>query len=249
MLSACCESGRQISAKEAVVFGGEYTCPKCHAPVVLRSGLVKVDHFAHASYSSCDYAGESPLHLQIKSQIYRYLRHEYGDRVVEIAIEKPLGTVRPDVYLRGHRHQIAIEVQASTLTPKDIIRRTEEYCRLGIHVLWVVPYEKKRFFRYNHQHQCDELIPFKVKEFERIIIQMGFKSLLLWDVDQDFNEGFIAIKVGDSYTEGVDFYSKDRGEHVSYASRKQKTKKVMDRMRRHVDLSDLEFRTLKYSII
>jgi len=59
-------------------------------------------------------------------------------RIREVELERSFGTVRPDVSAMIDGVRVAIEVQISTLSPKTIRHRTEEYARKGIHVLWLL---------------------------------------------------------------------------------------------------------------
>lgn len=68
----------QVDADEASCLDDDYYCPNYDAKVVLRNGLVKIPHFAHLSRTSCQYAGESQLHLQMKKQIYQYIIKTFG---------------------------------------------------------------------------------------------------------------------------------------------------------------------------
>jgi len=52
-------------------------------------------------------------------------------------LERDLGAVVPDIFLRIGDLRVAIEVQISALTMNRIIARTNEYHRLGVHVLWL----------------------------------------------------------------------------------------------------------------
>ncbi|MGD9791592.1 MAG: competence protein CoiA family protein [Phycisphaerales bacterium] len=50
--------------------GGTYSCPECHAPLVLRAGPIKIRHFAHRSETSdCALLGESWQHIAAKHAI------------------------------------------------------------------------------------------------------------------------------------------------------------------------------------
>jgi len=243
MFTAVTSKGVRTSAEDATFLGGEYFCPQCGAPVYLRNGLVKVEHFAHSTRTSCEYSGETTIHLQMKYQIFQSLK-ALESHVKSITLEKLLGTARPDIYIEGTHRNIAIEVQASALTPSQIISRTENYYKLGVYVLWVIPYDNTRFMKRNRVTGLPDRT-FRVKEYERIIMQMSFKSLTLWDINQDYSQGLIVFKVGDSYTEGANFYDKSRGEHVSYNPRLQKTIKVIEKVKREVSIPEFKFNGLK----
>jgi competence protein CoiA len=67
--------------------------------------------------------------------IYEALLREPG--VTKAALERPLQTNRPDVSAYINGTPVAIEVQISALSMETIIRRTAEYARKGIYVLWL----------------------------------------------------------------------------------------------------------------
>lgn len=116
---------------------GPFLCPECDREVVLRSGSVRVSHFAHRSEGPCRYgAGETNDHRRCKQAIYEALLREPG--VKNVILEDSLGTCRPDVFATIKNIPVAIEVQISALSMETIIRRTEEYSRQGIYVLWLL---------------------------------------------------------------------------------------------------------------
>ena len=58
--------------------------------------------------------------------------------VSDAALERPLGSIRPDVSAYFNGVPVAIEVQISSLSIETIMRRTIEYHRKGIYVLWLL---------------------------------------------------------------------------------------------------------------
>jgi competence protein CoiA len=101
---------------------------------------MKVHHFAHKPPITCEYGrGETGRHRECKLTIYEGLRRHQRFRDVEI--ERRMGTVRPDVsgFMAGI--PFAIEVQISALTMDQIVYRTREYAKKGIHVLWLALYQ------------------------------------------------------------------------------------------------------------
>lgn len=226
-------------ATEAIQYGKQnYFCPNCGGGVNLRNGLVKIEHFAHNPGNSCEYAGESLLHIQMKSQIYKNLIERIGSKVKNIELEKPLGNCRPDVLIEGKKKSIAIEVQASVLTPEQILGRTSRYHEKGINVLWVVPYESDRIIS-SYRRGEEDYRTLRLKEYERIMMYLYFKTLIAWNVNRDYKKGFIAMKLKDAYTDGTEFYSQD-GEYQSFDSKKLKTIKEIGVTRAEVQISDFQ---------
>ncbi|MBS1631477.1 MAG: hypothetical protein JST10_02780 [Bacteroidetes bacterium] len=191
MLTALTKSGRKVTATEAITFGGDYYCPGCKEPVILRNGYVKEEHFAHHANTFCTYSGESVLHRKMKSQIYSNLQETIRGKVKAIEMEKPLLGCRPDIFVEGTRESIAIEVQTSSLTAEEILRRTEQYCGLGIYVLWVIPFERDRVYKYDPLSKKYELDSIRLKEYERVMSALYFKSLVLWDVKRPSSEALL----------------------------------------------------------
>ena len=63
--------------------------------------------------------------------------------VQKVRLERPLGTVRPDVSAVINGVPVAIEVQISNLSIENILYRTIEYHRKGVYVLWLLPWTMK----------------------------------------------------------------------------------------------------------
>lgn len=126
-----------VTADSQIRMDGPFFCPECNREVVLRTGSVRITHFAHRVSSLCRHgAGETDEHRRCKKAIYEALLHEPG--VKNVILENPLGTCRPDVFAYIKDVPVAIEVQISALSLETIIRRTEEYARKGIYVLWLL---------------------------------------------------------------------------------------------------------------
>ena len=125
-----------VTADSQAKLNEPFTCPVCTDTVILRKGTKRIHHFAHKPPVTCTYgAGETEAHRRCKSAIYEGLiQHPSAKKA---ALERYLKTVRPDVsaYISGI--PVAIEVQISSLSIETIVRRTEEYTRKGIYLLWL----------------------------------------------------------------------------------------------------------------
>jgi len=116
---------------------GPFFCLTCGDEVILRTGNSRLQHFAHVNPFACRLAqSESDDHLRCKLEIFHELSQIPG--VTRVALERPLGTVRPDVSAYIHGVPVAIEVQISSLSIETIMQRTIEYHRKGIFVLWLM---------------------------------------------------------------------------------------------------------------
>ena len=133
--------GRKVGAWEADKTERPFLCPCCSEVVTLRRGGIIAPHFAHKPPVTCEYGtGESEEHRRCKIAIYEALINDPRARKCEV--ERDLGAVRPDVSAYINNIPVAIEVQVSNLTLEKIRRRTEEYARLGIYVLWLPVYKE-----------------------------------------------------------------------------------------------------------
>ena len=108
-----------------------FLCLECNEEVILKTGRSRVNHFAHANPIACKFAmGESEIHRRCKMEIFEVLQKTQD--VQNVAPERPLGTVRPDVSAYINGIPVAIEVQISSLSLETIQQRTIEYARKGI---------------------------------------------------------------------------------------------------------------------
>ena len=86
---------------------------------------------------------ESYYHKAIKLFLCKYI-YENDKSIVTRSLEKFLGNRFADVYLQLKTGQeIAIEVQNSKISPKDILDRTKDYNKQGVYVLWILYGEGK----------------------------------------------------------------------------------------------------------
>ena len=129
--------GQTVTAYDERKDAGPYRCLECGDPVILKAGRNRINHFAHENPIARHYAeNESDEHRRCKIEIFEALQRMPSVR--SAALERPLGTNRPDVsaYISGV--PVAIEVQISSLSIDTIMRRTIDYHRRGIFVLWLL---------------------------------------------------------------------------------------------------------------
>lgn len=130
-------TGEIITAYLASKTNAPFFCPECGDEVILKTGTEKVNYFAHKNPLVCrDDANESAEHRQCKFEIYQALLRQ--PNVDKAAMERPLGSNRPDVSAYINGSPVAIEIQISCLSLETITRRTIEYARKGIYVLWLL---------------------------------------------------------------------------------------------------------------
>jgi competence protein CoiA len=138
MLSARRKSdGQTVAAYFQRKLDGPFSCLQCGDEVILKCGRNRMNHFAHANPIACKFAeGESELHRRCKMEIFEALQNTPG--VQDAALERALGENRPDVSAYINGVPVAIEVQISSLSLETIMRRTIDYYRKGIAVLWLL---------------------------------------------------------------------------------------------------------------
>jgi len=135
-------NGETVLAYSESKKNGPFACEICNEEVILKSGGKKINHFAHVNPFACEYSiAESDEHLRCKLEIYEALLRERG--VQSVCMERPLGTVRPDVSAYINGVPVAIEIQISALSQETIRQRTIEYFRKGIAVLWLLPWREE----------------------------------------------------------------------------------------------------------
>ena len=240
MLSAVKRStGEKVLADKAAKGSDIFYCPACGQDLLLRKGKIKVHHFAHQPVNkTCVYRGESQTHLKIKKAIYDYFQDHFGHKVKKIELEYYLDIVRPDIYLEGKKKKIAIEIQVSSLSPEEVIRRTALYYKLGVYVLWVLPFDAERFIQ---PLPKSEFISkeFRLKAYESVISYLYFKKLVFWDLSTTFSRQFIWMDLGDVKTEGGSYYSIDFSSIVDFNPKKLKTTKRAEEMYFNIGLEEM----------
>lgn len=132
----------QVQNPRAELRSGDCVCQLCGAPLIIKAGLIRRAHFAH--YAECvsdyDVPPETPEHLEAKAQLREYLEHFYADyaqatfefevpvpeikRVVDLLVTFPMG------WREAH------EIQLSGITTEELARRSDDYLRAGIDVVW-----------------------------------------------------------------------------------------------------------------
>ena len=120
---------------------GDYICPDCKEPLIIRKGDKRVWHFAHKKYTYC--SSETSLHiaakkiLQDSNFIYlpkrqNVLNNMLGEtvKIDKVDIEPKIENVRPDILITlENRQQIAIEI---AVTHKVESEKLEKLQKLGL---------------------------------------------------------------------------------------------------------------------
>jgi competence protein CoiA len=155
---------------------GPFYCALCKSDAVLHKCTEKIDHFAHiARLSPVLGPLETGLHRRCKEEICTALaeRHADGKWAVERPIpanfDRGIPELRPDISGRISNQRIAIEVQASALTPNKIVKRSLGYSKRGIALLWIVPL-----------HEPLGVEPIRPRLFERYLHSIYYGRTYYW---------------------------------------------------------------------
>ncbi|UJD92114.1 competence protein CoiA (plasmid) [Rahnella aquatilis] len=126
----------KVFAINSLKIEGPFVCIGCGIELVLKKGNIKIHHFAHKPPFNCSRGqGETEEHRKCKQEIYDELRSRVN--VTNVQMEHDLGSSVADVYAVIDGVAVAIEIQRSKLSVNEIVRRTEEYKRLNVNVLWI----------------------------------------------------------------------------------------------------------------
>lgn len=175
-------TARKVSNNEVVfptgVFksDGPFYCPECFSDVIVRKCIEKIDHFAHKGRLSKIFgSGESQLHKDCKNEILSVLKEAFPEgkwekeRPIKGNPEKELSDVIPDISGRINNHPIVIEIQRSFLNISTILKRTEQYRKRGVAILWIVPLKEDL--------GTDN---FRPRLFEKFLHSMYFGRIYYW---------------------------------------------------------------------
>ncbi|MDY0270585.1 competence protein CoiA [Trichloromonas sp.] len=131
-----CSDERKVFARESTKEESPFVCPRCKNELVIRKGNIKIHHFAHKPPFNCSHGeGETEAHRRCKESIYNNLKSKTN--VTHVDVEADLGSLVADIYAVINGAPVAIEVQKSNISVNEITRRTTEYHKAGISVLWL----------------------------------------------------------------------------------------------------------------
>lgn len=133
---------KKVFASASIKAEGPFSCPGCRNELILRKGKIKIHHFAHKPPYSCSLGeGETDAHRKCKENIYRCLSGRANVSCLDM--EANFNSVVADIYAVINGYKVAIEVQKSKISVNEIERRTIEYEKLGINILWLSLLNKK----------------------------------------------------------------------------------------------------------
>lgn len=123
-------------------------CPTCceklstvrgHKRTINNSITNVIRHFRHTTDNNCE--GMTPEHQFMESYFLTQFKEHKDIRIIQK--EKRNKNQQPDIYLELKTgEKIAIEVQHSTITKEKLLKRTLDYSKKGIYVIWITDKNK-----------------------------------------------------------------------------------------------------------
>ena len=166
--------------------GGRYLCPGCKAELVLRKGDIVIHHFAHKPPVECEFgAGESAEHLEAKLAIFKAFAPRALKAEMEWPVESLTGDRRADVFIWDMQGaKIAFEIQHTEISGELIAKRSADYMRAGISVIWI-PVLKSKFraqaARVKDGEPGDWLVPnYRPRPFESWLHAFNYGQIWYW---------------------------------------------------------------------
>ncbi len=200
---------KSVRARSVTKEDGPFICPDCFSDAVIKKCADKEDHFAHhhrARVTPIALKSESELHHECKTAICRELQASFPEgnweteRTIPAKPEIGIPELRPDISGRINKKAIAIEVQASTLTVKQILRRTAYYSARKCAVLWVVPLREEF---------GGEL--FRPRLMEKIFHRMYYGRVYYWTSGNGANLHAIHFDIATRHIEHKEWYNEYGG--------------------------------------
>jgi len=184
---------RDLSAEEASHQDEPFLCRVCYSDAVLRKCIEKRHHYAHhARLSPAVSDGETVLHQGCLDEILQALKLRFPagnwakNRPIPAKPDKNLGAVVPDISGRlggPNDPPLVIEAQVSSLSIAAIIKRSAEYTKRRIPILWIVPLKE----------DLGEA-PFRPRLYERYLHTMYHGRVYYWQ--PGFGTQLLAVHYG-----------------------------------------------------
>jgi competence protein CoiA len=170
------EDNSLVHANTTTKKDGPFYCPETYEELIVRKCIEKRDHFAYKARQSPVGSKESDLHINCKKEICTILQNRFPEgkweeerKTFNKDDEKGFNKVEPDISGRIGNKGVIIEVQASVLSIKKIIHRTDQYSMRGGYILWIVPLEEELGTE-----------DFRPRLFERYLHTMYYGRVYYW---------------------------------------------------------------------
>ena len=139
MLTAKTDTGKfvsllQLSRAEALRCKKDsFVCPVCGEPVQLKTGQIRIPHFAHLVQGQCV---ES---LEIETQEHLALKKELAQWCADSGLSYQLEVYLPEVKQRPDLlvGKLAVEIQCSPLKLSSMAKRSKNYLAHGYQPVWI----------------------------------------------------------------------------------------------------------------
>lgn len=132
----------KIENPRSILKSGEVICQLCESPMIVKAGLIVRPHFAHYAQCESDYEHhpESPEHLLGKELISNSLKAhfpDYADADIQLEVKIPEVKRVADIMVTFQNGwQQAHEIQLAAITVENLQKRTEDYHRAGVDIVW-----------------------------------------------------------------------------------------------------------------
>lgn len=172
MFVALDKNGNRVYA-EFATRDQKYYCPTCGGEVILRSGEINIDHFAHTSQCQDNWNYDmSPWHRRMQSY--------FPEECREVVVNRNGIVHRADVLLE--KEKIVIEFQHSTISMQEYRERTKFFIDAGYRIAWV--------FDLRDKVECNQIEPLN-DDWTMFSWKNSMKIFNGWDRPTDYNKKFV----------------------------------------------------------